>query len=73
MLIDKRIKYVERDVFPDTNPLSWEVLKSIGSESFFFIQKSTIFLAEFYSGIAMISSKRHYQAMVQKKKHRRLC
>lgn len=49
MLIDKRIKYVERDVFPDTNPLSWEVLKSIESESLFFIQKSTIFLAEFHS------------------------
>lgn len=49
MLVDKRIKYVEGAVFPDPNTLSWKMLKSLESESFFFLQNPTIFLAEFHS------------------------
>lgn len=45
MLIDERIKYVERTDFPDTR-LSWEALKSLESEFFLFLQNAPVFLTE---------------------------
>lgn len=49
ILIDKRIKFVERALFPDANTLSWEVLKSLESELFLFFQNWAILLSEFHS------------------------
>lgn len=46
MLIDKRVKYVERTDFPDMNTLYWEELNSLESEC---LQNSTVFLTEFHS------------------------